>query len=59
MCKGVGCCPVRCQLAAYANATDHVADLADDMVGQQPPRIVFQHGVDHAVDRHGRSQPYE
>ena len=55
--EGVGGRPVGRQRGPDANPADHVPDLADDVVRQQPARIVLEHGVDDAVDRHDRSQP--
>ena len=55
--EGVGGGPVEGHLRADADAHHHVAHLADDVVGQQPPAVVLEHRVDHPVDGHHRPQP--
>ncbi len=46
-------------LRADADAGDHVANLTDDVVSQQPSGIVFQHRIDDAVESHDGSHPDE
>ena len=55
--EGVRRGPVEGHLRADADADHHVAHLADDMVGQQPPAVVLEHRVDYPVDGHHRPQP--
>jgi hypothetical protein len=41
---------------ADADAGHHVADLADDVVGEQAAAVVLEHGVHHAVERHDHAE---
>ena len=54
--KGVGASAVDGHLAAKPDPGDHVADLTDDVVGEQLPGVVLQHGIDHAVEGHDDAQ---
>ena len=57
--KAWAAAPFKASVSPDPHAADHVADLADDVVGEQPSRIVFQDGVNHAVHRHAGSPPDE
>ena len=55
--EGMGGGAVQRHLGADPDADHHIADLADDVIGQQAAAVVFQDRVDHAVERHGGAQP--
>ena len=57
--EGVGAGAVDGQLGAEADAGHHVADLADDVVGEQAAAVVLEHGIDDAVERHDHAQRHE
>ncbi|OQB96790.1 MAG: hypothetical protein BWX86_00572 [Verrucomicrobia bacterium ADurb.Bin122] len=57
--EGVGAGAVDGELRAEADAGHHVADLRDDVVGEQPAAVVFQHGVHDAVQRHDHAHRHE
>ena len=38
---------------------DHVTDLADDVISQQPAAVVLQHGINDAVQRHDHPQRHQ
>ena len=54
--EGVGRGAVEGERRPQSDSAHHVPDLADDVVGQQPPGIVLQHRVDNPVDRHHRTE---
>ncbi len=49
---GMGAGAVHRHVGADADAADHVADLADDVIGENPAGIVFNDGKADAVDSH-------
>ena len=53
--EGMGGRPVQGQVRPYAHPGHHVSHLADDVVGQHPPDVVFDHGIADAEDGHGRA----
>ena len=57
--EGVGAGAVDGQFGAEADTGDHVADLADDVVGKQAAAVVFEHGVDDAVEGHDDAQRHQ
>ena len=48
----MGAGAVNGEFGAQADGGDHVADLADDVVSQQASAVVFEHGIDDAVEGH-------
>ena len=59
MAKGVSAAAVQRQRRTHAHRGHHVANLADDMVGQQPANVVLQDGIDHAVKGHHHAGPQQ
>ena len=50
--KGMSSGAVDGEGGADTDSCNHVTDLTDDLPAKQPADIVFNNGVDDAVDRH-------
>ena len=57
--KAWAAAPLTAMVRADADAGHHVADLADDVIGENPADVVFDDGVTDAEDGHGRSHDGE
>ena len=57
--EGVGASPVDGQVGADPDPGHHVTDLADDVIGEQPARIVLEHGIHHPVKRHHHTERHQ
>ena len=43
-------------LCPKSNTGDHVADLADNVVGQQSTDIILQNSINNTINRHDNTQ---
>ncbi|MBT9161179.1 MAG: hypothetical protein DDT26_02483 [Dehalococcoidia bacterium] len=49
---------VYCHLSSKSNGGNHISYLADNMVSQEPPGVIFNYSIDNTIYGHYRSQPY-
>ena len=53
--EGMGGSTIYGHFGTYPYARNHISDLGDNMVGEEPPAIIFKHGHEHR--KHGRYHP--
>ncbi|MBA7621753.1 hypothetical protein ES703_29119 [subsurface metagenome] len=57
--KGMGDGTVNPHFSTNADATDHIANLTNNVISKEAPAIVGKESKNHTVDRHNGTGPHQ